>query len=143
MEKTKPGIKILYVEDDKIDALHLKREFQKIDPSINIEIFSNGIDALDALCGKNNKFTPHPDVLLLDNNLPQMSGIEFLTTLRAIPKFASLIVFLITSNYTTENKLAVRDLNVSGSIVKPLQHADALNILWCVNSDPTSAELLF
>ncbi|WP_126339424.1 response regulator [Legionella spiritensis] len=138
-------IGILYVEDDEIDIRHLLREFRKINPSIHIDVVHNGMEALEKLKGERNKSQSEvvPKAILLDINLPQMSGIDFLKKLRSDPRFRATVVFLITSFYTTQDKIAVRDLNVSGCIIKPLQHTDAINLLWCMNSDLQSAELFF
>lgn len=145
MDSITDNITILYVEDDAIDAEDMEREFQKIKAPLSIIVAKNGVDALDKLLGKNgqNKINPAPKAILLDIRLPKMNGIEFLNSLRANPEFASTPVFIVTSTYSTEDKLAIRDMNVSGCLIKPVQHADVLNIYWCVTAGNDSAQLLF
>ena len=136
---------ILYVEDDEVDVQHLEREFRKVNAFFNIHVAKNGLDALDKLQGRNgkDKITPTPKAILIDINLPKMGGIEFLDKLRQEDSFQSTFVFVVTSTYTTEDKMALMQLNVSGCIIKPLQHADALNIFWCITSDYQGADVLF
>jgi CheY-like chemotaxis protein len=139
------SINVMYVEDDEVDVLTLEREFSKVNPAFSIHVAKNGFDAFDKLLGRNGqeRLDPTPRAILLDINLPKMDGIEFLTELRKHPEFKSTFVFIVTSTYTTKDKLAIRPLSVSGCIIKPLQHADALNIFWCITSDYPAADVLF
>ena len=145
METSNNNITILYVEDDEVDLLSVEREFKKTKAPVTIHVAKNGLEALNKLQGANGfkKLEPLPNAILLDINLPKMNGIEFLTTLRSNLEFNSIIVFIVTSTYSTTEKLALQELQVSGCIVKPLQHPDALNILWSITADSESAELLF
>ncbi|WP_133131331.1 response regulator [Legionella yabuuchiae] len=134
-------VDIFYVEDDEVDIQAVRREFQTINPGLKITAATDGKTALDRLHGRDGKKKIIPKVILLDLNMPKMNGIEFLESLRQ--EFNDVKVFVLTGAFNTEEKLAIHPLNVSGCIIKPLQHKDALNILWCVNSDPQSANLLF
>lgn len=138
-------INVLYLEDDEVDVQTMEREFGKVNPVISIHIAKNGMDALDKLLGTNGKtkISPAPRAIILDINLPKMNGIEFLTKLREQKEFQHTFVFILTSTYTTKDKLAIQYLNVSGCIIKPLQRSDALNIFWCITSDYQSADVLF
>ncbi len=125
-------VDILYIEDDDIDVLSVQREFKKVNHLIHIATAGDGIQAMDMLYGRNNmkKLPSLPKVILLDVNLPRMGGIEFLKNLRADANFNSIVVYLLTSSYNTQEKLAIKDLNVAGCIVKPLLYSDALNVFW-------------
>ena len=59
-----------------------------------------------------------PTVVLLDLNLPQMSGIEFLDQLRSEAALASSIVFVITTSTDPRDISAAWERNVSGYIAK-------------------------
>lgn len=132
------GVDILYVEDDEVDIQDMKREFKKINDLLNIVVANDGVQALDKLCGRNGekKITPPPKMILLDINMPKMDGIEFLKTIRSNTDFDSVAVYILTVTYTTQDKLALRDLKVTGFIVKPLEYADALEIFWSLLDDP-------
>ncbi|AHE67717.1 response regulator [Legionella oakridgensis] len=136
-------VDILYVEDDDVDIKAVQREFSKTNKQVDITIAKNGIQALDSLYGRNGKHKIKPSAILLDLNMPQMNGIDFLKELRRDFHFLDVKVFVLTGAYTTQEKLAISDLDVSGCIVKPLQHEDALNILWCVYADKDASSLLF
>lgn len=141
--ETEKKIHLLYIEDDEVDAEHAIREFKKVDASILLDVVSDGDEALVRIETLYEQSERLPHALLLDIRLPKMNGLTFLKQLRTHPQYASLLVFLITASFSSKEKLAMRDLNISGCIIKPLEHKDALNILWCVNSDPLAADLLF
>ncbi len=136
-------VDILYVEDDEVDIMTMQREFVKINKTIQIAIAKDGRQALDVLYGRHGHHKIKPSVILLDLNLPQMNGIDFLKKLRKGFNFSDVKVFVLTSVYTSEEKLITRDLHVSGCIIKPLQYTDALNILWCVSASEEMSKLLF
>ncbi|GGI84020.1 response regulator [Legionella impletisoli] len=135
------NVDIFYVEDDDVDIQAVRRKFHQINNHLKIDAATDGKTALDKLHGRGGREKIIPKVILLDLNMPKMNGIEFLKALRQ--DFRDAKVFVLTGAFNTEEKLALRPLKVSGCIIKPLEHADALNILWCVNSDPQSATLLF
>ncbi|WP_115711937.1 response regulator [Legionella sainthelensi] len=136
-------VDILYVEDDEVDIKAMQREFLKMSKPINIAIAKDGEHALDMLYGLNGQLEIKPNVILLDLNLPQMNGIDFLKKLREGFTFTDVKVFVLTGAYTTEEKLATSDLNISGCIIKPLKYEDALNILWCASAGEDMSKLLF
>lgn len=136
---------ILYIEDDVVDTESVRRHFAKIKEPVTLFIAKNGIEALNMLLGRNGheKLHPTPSAILLDINLPKMNGIEFLTALRNEFEFKSTLVFVVTAAFSTKDKLALKDLNIAGCIIKPLQHKDVLNIYWCASSGYQSPNVLF
>lgn len=68
--------KVFLVEDDEIFAFLVQNRIQKM-PGIDLETFSMGQDALDAL-GQN------PDVVFLDYSLPVMDGLEVLRNIKSV-----------------------------------------------------------
>ena len=134
MDASDCTIDILYVEDDKVDIENVKRNFKKVNDRLTIAVAYNGIEALNMLCGLGGqkKLDPTPKIILLDINLPKMDGIELLKKLRADPSFDLVRVYVLTAAYDTKRKIAMKNLNVSGWFVKPLEYQDALNIMWAL-----------
>lgn len=130
MEPQGNMVDILYVEDDVVDVQDAQRLFKKVKESCAIEIASNGQEALNKLFGREGEIKIHPKVILLDINIPKVNGIDLLKLIRKEPSLALTEVFILTNAYTTKDKLAIRDLNVRGQIIKPLEYGDALNIYW-------------
>lgn len=126
------GVDILYIEDDIVDTKCMEREFKKVNALLKIDTAKDGIQALNMLYGRNGETKITPKIILLDINMPKMNGTEFLKTLRSDPNFGIIEVYVLTGSYSTKDKIAMRDMNVSGFIVKPIEYADALNVFWAL-----------
>ena len=114
-------VNILLVEDDEVDIMNVQRAFKKNNINNPLHIVRNGVEALEALLGKNPSMViPSPRVILLDINMPRMGGIEFLTEIRKHPELRSITVFVMTTSNEESDKIAAYDLNVAGYILKPL-----------------------
>ena len=130
MEPKAIDVDILYVEDDVVDVEDVRRIFKKVKESCAIEIATNGEEALNKLYGRGGKDKIRPKAILLDINIPKLNGIDLLKIIRKDPSLAFTEVFILTNAYTTEDKLAIKNLNVRGQIIKPLEYGDALSIYW-------------
>ena len=64
---------ILLVEDDKVDAMTVKRALKEIQVPNQLNITTNGEEALENLQNSDNEL---PIIILLDLNMPKMNGIE-------------------------------------------------------------------
>jgi len=124
------SVSILLIEDDDVDIEIVIRKFRDLDVPAFFHVAKTGIEALEMLYGSDNreKITPPPDAIILDTNMPQMDGIEFLEKLHAHSGQLGMPVFMLTGEYTTRDKLAVHNLTVTARIVKPLCDDDVLRI---------------
>ena len=88
-------MRILLVEDITSDAILLREALIDAGMGQDLTVARDGQAALDALAGDG----PLPQLVLLDLNLPGISGQQVLEDIRANPKLAALpIVVLSTSN---------------------------------------------
>ncbi|MBI3143562.1 MAG: sigma-54-dependent Fis family transcriptional regulator [Bacteroidetes bacterium] len=71
---TDSAIKIFIIEDDMFYSKLLKSTLDKVD-RYDVRVFGNGTDAIQHLYEK-------PDIITIDHNLPDMSGIEILRKVR-------------------------------------------------------------
>lgn len=111
------SVTILLVEDNEVDVEAIQRGFMKQRLANPIQVARDGLEALDMLRDPQNPF-PHPFLVLLDLNMPRMSGIEFLREIRADQRLKSSIIFVLTTSKADEDKMASYDLNVAGYMVK-------------------------
>ncbi|MEO5642526.1 MAG: response regulator [Bacteroidia bacterium] len=126
---------ILLVEDDYLDIESVKRAFKKIDVVHTLHIAHNGVDALNMLTETlpdGSRFVP--DVILLDINMPKMSGIEFLGIIKNYSSLKNIKIFIITTSSEEYDKAATQNLGITGYILKPLNFkekasADTLKLL--------------
>jgi CheY-like chemotaxis protein len=111
---------ILLVEDDRVDIMTVQRALKKIEVSNPLHVARTGVEALGMLRGDGfPRIEPTPSLILLDLNLPKMSGIEFLKELRADPKLRDLSVIVLTSSNEPQDRAAAFEYEVDDYIVKP------------------------
>lgn len=113
------AVTILLVDDDEIDAMAVKRSFRDLKIANPIVEAHDGIEALDMLRGQNGyDKLPAPDLVLLDLNMPRMSGLEFLEELRGDPELRRTLVFVMTTSADEEDRIRAYDKNVAGYVLK-------------------------
>ncbi|TWT96493.1 response regulator [Neorhodopirellula pilleata] len=122
--------KILVVDDDEVDRAAIERAFRRVDRLDHLVLACDGLDALEKLRGHNNQALIHPPyVILLDLNMPRMSGHEFLAELRADPKLSDSIVFVLTTSDNDRDLRAAYARSVAGYIIKSNVDSDFENLL--------------
>jgi CheY-like chemotaxis protein len=112
---------ILLVEDDRVDIMTVQRALKKNQISNPLQIARTGLEALQMLRGEAgfDKLSPPPGLILLDLNLPKMSGIEFLRELRGDPELKELRIIVLTSSNEPSDRAAAFRYDVDDYIVKP------------------------
>jgi len=117
----KPDETILLIEDDRVDIMTVQRALKKNKVSNPLYIARTGLEALSMLRGESGfeKLPSPPALILLDLNLPKMSGIEFLRELRSDPKLKALHIIVLTSSNEPKDRVAAYEYDVDDYIVKP------------------------
>jgi CheY-like chemotaxis protein len=111
---------ILFIEDDNIETMKLQRTVSKMTSQHNITEAKNGEEALNIL----KSDADLPDVIFLDLNMPRMSGIEFLTILKADEVMRYLPTIILTTSENRADLLECYKIGIAGYILKPLKYAD-------------------
>ena len=110
---------ILLIEDDKVDIMTVQRALKKNEISNPMYIARTGLEAFGMLRGEGGFEKLSPALILLDLNLPKMSGIEFLRELRSDPELKGLHIIVLTSSNEPKDQAAAYEYNVDDYIVKP------------------------
>ena len=96
---------LLLVEDNLPDALLVGEAIQTAELPVELYVESDGERALDFLMrAEDDVNSPHPDLLLLDLNLPKIDGLAVLRWLRARDAWKTLPVMIITSSDAPEDR---------------------------------------
>ena len=132
---TAEPIQILLAEDDEGHASLIKRNLQRIGIINQVIHVRDGQEVLDFLDCKNN-FTSrkpiHPLLLLLDINMPRVSGVDVLRHVKADPRTAKLPVIMLTTTDDPREVARCYELGCSSYVTKPVQYeafVDALQRL--------------
>lgn len=140
-------LNILLVEDDEVDVMNVQRALKKNNSTASLSRAANGIEALAILRGNSHISPKHNSklLILLDLNMPEMGGLEFLKELRADPALRNLPVVILTTSMQDSEIAAAYEYHVAGYIIKPIgfssfvEKIDALNRYWSMSELPTSA----
>jgi len=108
-------VTILLVDDDDVDAEGVQRAFKKLKIANPLVRAKHGKECLDILT---NNAVKRPYIILLDLNMPVMSGLETLHAIREEPMLTDSIVFILTTSKDDEDKIAAYKAHVAGYIVK-------------------------
>jgi CheY-like chemotaxis protein len=112
-------VTILMVDDDRVDAMAVRRSLEHLDITNPMIVAHNGIEALEYLRGENGREkVPRPYLILLDLNMPRMGGIEFLGELRRDPLLRHSLVVVMTDSVSEQDRVRAYDKNVAGYVVK-------------------------
>ena len=137
MNSTKP---ILLVEDDDVDAASVKRALAEMEDPPDVVHRTCAEDALVYLKDPNNGA---PCVILLDLNMPGMSGLDLLRHIKRDTDLRIIPVIVLTTSSDECHVFDSFDLSVAGYIVKPFGHEKcvesmrAISRYWTLSQLPT------
>jgi two-component system response regulator len=121
---------ILLIEDNADDELLTTRAFKKHSIKNEIVVARDGAEALDYLfctgAYANRDPSVRPQVILLDLNLPRISGLDVLRRIRSDERTKGLAVVVLTSSKEEEDVIRSYALGANGYVRKPVEF-DAFN----------------
>ena len=127
MKSRKP---ILLVEDDKIDAMTVKRAMSDLKIINDMVHTWNGLEAMDYLSKEEN---PKPCIILLDLNMPKMNGIEFLQKVKNHPEWKKIPVIILTTSNAERDKNETFTIGVAGYMIKPVDYKQFVDVIREIN----------
>jgi CheY-like chemotaxis protein len=90
---------ILYIDDDAEDREIFKEAIAAIDPSCVCNAVNDGYQGLKAL----EELVVMPDFIFVDVNMPRMTGKQFLSEIKKIPRLRSIpLIMYSTTNHQEE-----------------------------------------
>lgn len=105
---------ILIVEDNATNALIIKHLAKKIDAE-EIRVEADPVKAL-ALCHQ-TLF----DLLIVDQMLPTMTGVQFVKAIRMIERYKQTPVVMVTADHGPDLKAKAIDAGVNDFLMKPVE----------------------
>jgi CheY-like chemotaxis protein len=146
--QAKNAVDVLLVEDNPDDAMLTLQAFKEARFRNKVTVVGDGVEALDyVFCrGKyaHRKSAEHPHIILLDLNLPKVSGLEVLRRIKADKKTRMIPVVILTISDDNYDIAECRRLGAENYIVKPVdfqrlsQATPRLNLDWVLVLAKTS-----
>ncbi len=117
------GVNIIMIEDDDGHARLIEKNLRRAGIANAIHHFIDGTTALEYLFDDpDGPARNGPALILLDLNLPDMSGIDILSKIKADPRVRSTPVVVLT---TTDDKVEIQrcyDIGANVYITKPVNY---------------------
>ncbi len=121
---------ILLLEDNQIDTITFERALLKTNKEYDLMVKENGEEGMAYLMNIENS----PDLIVLDLNMPNMGGIEFLTVIKKSERFGSIPTLILTTSDHNKDKVETFRLGAAGYFVKPLSLKDYENMLMTITN---------
>jgi len=120
---------ILLVEDNADDIEITQRAFTKSRVANELVVVRDGEEALELLFSRRSKGLARPDLVLLDVNLPKVTGIEVLEKIRATEELATMPVIMLTASDRNEDVMKSYELGANTYIQKPVEFSKFVRAL--------------
>jgi CheY-like chemotaxis protein len=136
---------ILLIEDDPQDVELTLAALEEHHLANRVAVVSDGVEALDYLY-RRGKFKMRvggdPIVVLLDNKMPKVSGLEVLKAMKADERLRIIPVVALTSSREGPDLVEFYKHGVNAYVVKPVDFSEftevvrRLGIFWAFVNEP-------
>ena len=136
---------ILLVEDDAQDVELTLAALGQHGLANKVYVVRNGADALDYLYRRGNfktRANGNPIVVLLDNNMPKVSGLEVLKIIKGDEVLKTIPVVVLTSSRETPDLEELYKHGANAYVVKPVEFPEfmkavaQLGVFWAAVNEP-------
>jgi CheY-like chemotaxis protein len=120
------------IEDDEGHARLIERNIRRSGVNNEIIPFTNGTDAVNYLLGKDRKGAEHKGealLILLDLNLPDMTGIDILRQVKENPRLKCAPVVVLTTTDDSQEIKRCYELGCNVYITKPVNYESFANAI--------------
>lgn len=126
-------IDILLVEDNPGDVRLTQEVLKEAKVKNDLHVVYNGVEALAFLRHEGKyKDSPHPDIILLDLNLPKKSGHEVLAEIKSDDNLKRIPVVVLTVSKDEEDIIKSYNLFANCFITKPVDLNQFLNVVKAI-----------
>lgn len=131
----RPPFNLLLVEDEQADALMFQEMIDDTSPDVQLHHVVNGHEAMRFLRRETGyEGSPRPDLIVLDLNMPVMSGHEFLEQAKGVESIRSIPVLVLSTSDTVEDIHRSYDSQASGYVIKPGTYAEYVKVMTTIQA---------
>jgi two-component system cell cycle response regulator DivK len=112
---------VLYVEDNEYNLKMVRQLLARTSYRL--------IEATDGELGVVTAINEQPDLILMDIQLPKLSGLDATRRLRADPKTAAVPIIVITSFALSGDDQKAKDAGASAYLAKPYSPRELLQMI--------------
>ncbi len=128
-------IEVLLVEDNPGDAQLTRIALEDSKISVNLSVVEDGVEAM-AFLRKQDKYAtvPHPDIVLLDLNLPKKDGRQVLAEIKSDQHLKRIPVVVLTTSQAEEDIVKAYNLAANCYITKPVDFDQFVRIIRTIEN---------
>ncbi|MEH2048516.1 response regulator [Nostoc sp.] len=128
-------IEVLLVEDNPGDVQLTRIALEDSKISIHLNVVEDGVEAM-AFLRKQEKYAKviHPDIILLDLNLPRKDGREVLAEIKGDKNLKRIPVVVLTTSQAEEDILKAYNLSANCYITKPVDFDQFVKIIQSIEN---------
>jgi CheY-like chemotaxis protein len=119
-------VKILLADDDLEDRFIMQDAFNAINLQDVPLLVEDGEKVLEHLANLHKNGGPLPSLVVLDLNMPRLSGTQTLRELKSIPHFKDIPVIIFSSSLNVIEMHECRQLGALSYMVKPFTYEEYL-----------------
>jgi len=118
MPQSHKPTELLIIEDNPGDVRLLEEAFRELQANIHIQIARDGAEGLEMVLDSSPR-RRRPDLILLDLNLPKVSGHDVLSRLKTDPNTRRIPVIVLTSSKAESDVRRAYELHANAYLRKP------------------------
>jgi CheY-like chemotaxis protein len=128
-------IEVLLVEDNPGDINLTRLALADREINVNLSVVTDGVEAMNFLHRQGEYHQAiHPDLILLDWNLPRKDGREVLIEIKADERFQRIPIVVLTTSAAEEDILKAYNLHANCYITKPVDFNEFVQIIKSIEN---------
>ncbi|MCB9762582.1 MAG: response regulator [Alphaproteobacteria bacterium] len=131
-------LRLLVAEDDTDDQLLLVEALREADVPHEVNFVPDGAEMLAYLNREGSwsdpRSSPRPSLVLLDLNMPRVSGFEVLERRQEHPTLRVIPVIVMTSSWSERDIARCYSLGANAFITKPVTFDQLVNVMGALGS---------
>jgi DNA-binding response OmpR family regulator len=121
--------RLLIIEDNPGDVGLFRWALDRAGIDCELSVIEDGGAALEFVRREGGSGGPNiPDLVVLDLNLPKVSGSDVLIAMRGITAFANVPVVIWTSSNAPSDRARLNDLQINRYLLKPPELSEFLKL---------------